>query len=332
MPSEFAAIRPCMKKRRLRTGALRASLARFAPRLVLAAALFAPRPVSAAPELGEWMDSLGNGGGLAVHVGCGDGRLTASLRAGEGWLVHGLDTDASMVELARRHIESRGLYGPVSVDRFDGARLPYVDNLVNLLICKEPGNVSMDEIMRVLAPLGCAYVKAGGEWRRTIKPWPDAIDEWPQYCHGADNNAVARDRVVGPPRHVQWTSGPEWSRSHMGIPSVTSMVSAKGRLFFIADLASAAEPLLPGRFCLVARDAFNGIDLWRHEFRDWEPITRFTKQMAVQLQRRLAAIGDTVYCTPGLEAAKSAKSSRERSARRNSPSIGESSSPSSAIG
>ena len=37
-------------------------------------------------------------GGLIVHLGCGDGRLTAALGAGRGCLVHGLDTDAAIVE------------------------------------------------------------------------------------------------------------------------------------------------------------------------------------------------------------------------------------------
>ncbi|MHC4629477.1 MAG: outer membrane protein assembly factor BamB family protein, partial [Planctomycetota bacterium] len=59
---------------------------------------------------------------------------------------------------------------------------------------------------------------------------------------------------------------------------------------------------MPGRFSLVARDAFNGVVLWEHEFPAWEPITRYIKDMAVQLQRRLAAIGDKVYCTPGIDA------------------------------
>jgi len=35
-------------------------------------------------------------------------------------------------------------------------------------------------------------------------------------------------------------------------------------------------------------------------FADWEPVPRYVKDMAVQLQRRLAAIDETVYCTPGL--------------------------------
>ena len=50
-----------------------------------------------------------------VHVGCGDGKLTAALRAGDGFLVHGLDTDVKNVAKAREHIRSRGLCGKVSV-------------------------------------------------------------------------------------------------------------------------------------------------------------------------------------------------------------------------
>ena len=33
-------------------------------------------------------------GGVIVHLGCGDGQLTAALRAGDSFLVHGLDADA----------------------------------------------------------------------------------------------------------------------------------------------------------------------------------------------------------------------------------------------
>ncbi|MBI5395376.1 MAG: PQQ-binding-like beta-propeller repeat protein, partial [Verrucomicrobia bacterium] len=53
---------------------------------------------------------------------------------------------------------------------------------------------------------------------------------------------------------------------------------------------------------LVARDAFNGARLWQRPLPDWEPVTRHIKSTPVQLQRRLAAIGETVYCTPGLSA------------------------------
>jgi len=41
------------------------------------------------------------------------------------------------VENARRTIESRGIYGNLSADDSPPGRLPYADNLVNLLVADE---------------------------------------------------------------------------------------------------------------------------------------------------------------------------------------------------
>ncbi|UCE47272.1 MAG: PQQ-binding-like beta-propeller repeat protein, partial [Phycisphaerales bacterium] len=248
------------------------------------------------------LDATGVKGGLIVHIGCGDGKLTAALRAGDNYTVQGLEPDAKNVETARKHIQSLGLYGSVSVIRWTSNYLPYVDNLVTLLVSKNPGKIPMDEIMRVLAPLGVAYVKQDSQWAKIVKPWPKEIDEWQQHFHDADNNAVARDTVVGPPRRYQWLGEPEWQRSHLAMPSINSMVSTHGRLFTVEDLGSAEHPALPGKQALVARDAYNGIVLWRVMFTDWHPIYIRNKEMPVQIQRRLAAVGDVVYCTPGYTA------------------------------
>ena len=67
-------------------------------------------------------------------------------------------------------------------------------------------------------------------------------------------------------------------------------------------MASAEHPALPGKHALVARDAYNGVVLWRAMFPDWHPIYIRNKEMPDQLQRRLVAVGDVVYCTPGLDA------------------------------
>lgn len=257
---------------------------------------------AASREAQRILEDAGVTGGLVVHLGCGDGKLTAALRARESIVVQGLDRDSDRVEQARRYVRSLGLYGPVSIDLISGTRLPYVDNLVRLVIVEDAGAIATDEVMRVLAPLGVAYVKQEGRWVGRIKPWPDGMDQWQQHFYGADNNAVSHDRLVGPPRHYQWIAAPKWMRSHMEMPSVTSMISANGRLFTIEDEASAEHPALPGKISLVARDAFNGIVLWRHRFPNWHPVTIRTKLTPVQLQRRLVAVGDIVYCTPGYSA------------------------------
>ena len=77
------------------------------------------------------LSETGTKGGLVVHLGCGDGRLTAALGTGESYLIHGLDVHADDVAAARKQIKSQGLYGRVSVSRLTGDRLPYVDNSVN---------------------------------------------------------------------------------------------------------------------------------------------------------------------------------------------------------
>ena len=121
-------------------------------------------------------------GGLIVELGCGEGELTTALGANDSLLVQGLDTDSANIAKARARIRSLGLGGRVSVDTYDGRRLPYVDNLVNLVVAEDLGAVSMDEVMRVLAPLGVAYV----DGEKIVKPWPDEIDEWTQEFHGVD--------------------------------------------------------------------------------------------------------------------------------------------------
>ncbi|MCD6304477.1 MAG: PQQ-binding-like beta-propeller repeat protein, partial [Planctomycetes bacterium] len=216
--------------------------------------------------------------------------------------VQALDPDAERVEAARRRLRALGVYGPVPVRRLEGARLPYVDNLATVVIETRPVGVGRGEILRVLRPLGVLCAREDGRWTRIEKPWPEGMDDWPQHFYGPDNNAVSRDRLVGPPRRLQWRAEPEWMRSHMTMPSITSMVSAKGRVFTIEDRAPAEHPALPGEFALVARDGFNGIVLWVHPFPDWHPVNIRTKLTPVQLQRRLAAVGERVYCTPGFTA------------------------------
>jgi outer membrane protein assembly factor BamB len=245
------------------------------------------------------LDASGIKGGLIVHIGCGDGRLTAALRANDSYLVHGLDTDAQNVEKARKHIQSLNLYGKVSVDQLRGNRLPYTDNLVNLLVSEAGIEVARDEVMRVLAPNGVAYIKKGDTWTKTVKPRPKEIDEWTHFLHDATNNAVAKDSVVAPPHHIQWVGGPEWARSHDHLASVSVVVSSGGRIFYIVDEGPTASVALPSRWFLVARDAFNGVILWKRPVGPWEGQLRGFRSGPAELTRRLVAVNDRVYVTLG---------------------------------
>ncbi len=248
------------------------------------------------------LDATGVRGGLVVHLGCGDGKLTAALRAGESYLVHGLDTDAENVDRARRHVQAAGLYGAVSIDRFDGRRLPYVDNLVNLIVAENRGTVTTDEIRRVLAPGGVAYIREDGGWTKTVKPAPEGLDQWTHHLYNATGIGTGNDTRVGPPRHIQWEAGPPFGRSHENMSSVSAMVSSGGRVFSIMDEGPKASIYLPSQWSLSARDAFSGVRLWTIPIRQWHARLFPLKSGPMQMPRRLVARGDRVYVTLGLYA------------------------------
>ena len=212
------------------------------------------------------LDRTGIQGGIAVHLGCGDGKMTAAL-ARDKITVHGLEADPAKVAEARDYIQSQGIYGPVSVEQFSGSRLPYADNLINLLFVQDPGNITRNEAMRVLVPGGVACVRRGGQWRTVTKPWPGNIDNWTHFLHDASNNAVADDTVVAQPRNLQWVAPPRWLRSHETPSGIQSPVYADGRMFYFFDegLIGITDQRIPDRWSLICRDAFNGRMLWRRQ-------------------------------------------------------------------
>jgi outer membrane protein assembly factor BamB len=252
------------------------------------------------------LDGSGFQGGLVLHLGCGDGRMTAELARGEGVLVHGLDTRADNVQQARAHIRSLDRAGRITADVFDGKHLPLIDDMVNLVVAETLGDVPLAEVLRVLAPQGIAYVLRDGQWTKTVKPWPDDIDQWTHYLYDASNNAVSQDRRVGPLKHLQWQCGPRWSRHHDHMASVSAMVSARGRMFCILDEGSPVSPQFPADWQLVARDGFNGVLLWKRPIAQWHDALWPLKSGPADLPRRLVADGDVVYATLGITAPVSA--------------------------
>jgi len=289
--------------------------------------------------------SSGSPGGICAVVGTTDADLALGLAKQGRFLVHCLCTEERLCDTMRQAIRSHGVYGTVSANTLKGGRLPYAENLINIAIVDSypdllNGGLSPDEVVRVLAPLGVAYigtssssadsgawveelaarlrsrgieelsvVETGGKWVRARKPWPANIDEWTHYLHGPDGNPVAEDRVVGPPKHYQWVSDPMWLRSHETDSSVSTLVTSRGRLFYIVDeapISLAGDHPLPDKWALAAQDAFNGVLLWkvpirRWGWREWKPTWFSTRpgDIPLNIQKRLVAAGDRLYVTLG---------------------------------
>jgi 2-polyprenyl-3-methyl-5-hydroxy-6-metoxy-1,4-benzoquinol methylase len=76
------------------------------------------RPINVEQKAKQTLDAAGVKGGLIVHIGCGEGKLTAALCINDSFLVHGLDTDSDNIAKARSYIRSENLYGSVSARSF----------------------------------------------------------------------------------------------------------------------------------------------------------------------------------------------------------------------
>jgi len=251
------------------------------------------------------LEQSGVKGGFVVHVGRLEGSLTVNLRGSESYLVHGLAKETAQVQAAREAIHGAGNYGVVSADVWDGKNLPYVEGTVNLLVIDEGESVSETEIERVLTPLGVAMTKTADGWKRHQKPWPASMDEWTHYYYDAKGNAASKDSEVGPPERLQWLGSPRWSRHHDRMASMSAKVSAKGRLFYIMDEGSRISILLPSKFHLIARDAFNGTVLWKKPIDEWSTNLWPLKTGPTSLTRRLVADGERVFVTMGVTASVS---------------------------
>ena len=98
---------------------------------------------------------------MIVHLGCGDGKLTAALHTSDRFLVHGLDSNIDNVDAARNHIRSLGKYGRVFVEHHTGDRLPYIDNSVNLIVADTLGEVPQAEILAGVGSQRCGLCEIG---------------------------------------------------------------------------------------------------------------------------------------------------------------------------
>jgi len=247
------------------------------------------------------VDSMGGKGGLVVCLGC-SGEQLAELGRKDGFLVQGLETDAAKVGALRGYLATRGVGGRVTVREFDGRSLPYIDNLVNLVVRGAECRISRDEILRVLAP-GGQTVSLDTQHPTPdplAKPWPDDTDDWTHYLYDPSNNAVSKDTRIDAMRRQQWVGGPRWSRHHDHIASLTALVSCRGKLFYVFDEGKTHSVLLPSSFKLIARDAFNGMVLWKKSLPSWHTHLWPLKSGPAELPRRLVALGRKVYLPLGM--------------------------------
>jgi len=238
-------------------------------------------------------------GGLVVVAGCTDVHLLETLSRSGPYLIQCLDRNPDTVMAARNAIREKALYGPITASRLEGTTLPYVDSIVNLMVITENPQIPADEMARVAVPEGVVADIRNASMDISRSEWPTELDEWTHYLYDASNHAVSKDTVVGPPKGLRWTCGPEYARSHEHFSSVSAMVTTNGRVFYIIDEGPISSVWLSPRWQLVARDAFNGVKLWERPIGHWESQLRGFRSGPAEIGRRLIAKGDRVYVSLG---------------------------------
>ena len=223
--------------------------------------------------------------GMSLVLSDADGRLTAALAKGNRLTVQGCTWDAKGVQASRGVLLAAGVADRASIAWIETDSLPYADNLVNLVVSASWGSRPIDiaEVLRVLAPDGIALIgndadpgatagieaklkQAGAKdikalarkgWLQFSKPVDPKCDVWTHNLAGADLSFVNNDKAAGPWAEIRWIGDPRWGALYA---IYHGRVTAGGRLYYHENRAATGGGV---QTWLVARDAWNGFDLWR---------------------------------------------------------------------
>ncbi|MCW8131580.1 MAG: PQQ-binding-like beta-propeller repeat protein [Planctomycetota bacterium] len=216
------------------------------------------------------LKSAGRDQGLCVVLGCGADKsadLLANLAAKSRMLVHGLAYDAPALERASAAVAAKDVFGQAVAECVALPPLPYVNDLVDVLVVEDPAaakakGIAREELLRVLAPEGVLLEWSGTAWTSTVKPRPKGMDDWSHVRHGADDNMVSDDELLRFPIGVRWIDGLPKNTNRWA--SVRGWVVCGTRCYALSS--TEYENLGPPKkstHYLVARNAFNGLPLWK---------------------------------------------------------------------
>jgi len=213
--------------------------------------------VAAEPSAEELLQAVDIHRGLVVHVGATDGSLAVSLVRAEPLLVYALAADADSESRLRQRFEAGGVHGQATAGSLSaGGTLPLADDVASVVVgdLDVARKTSREELLRVLRPLGRAYLRQDGQWQVVTRPRPADVDDWTQYFHDAAMSDLSADMRAGPARGLQWEAGPQSIHSN-GIRVIGDLVIGQDEQG------------------LWARDAYSGLPWWRRA--DVQPATRF---------------------------------------------------------
>jgi outer membrane protein assembly factor BamB len=262
--------------------------------IALLTVLGLPTLVNAQQASAELATQLIEKSGLArgICAVIGDaGSLSVEIAKVSELQVHARHPSADVVNRLRSEVDAANLdIHRIIVEQGPIDRLPYADNMIDLLIA--PGltsdslkRMSLKEIVRVLRPEGKALVgnwsknaseqlsaqnledwndgsvemitsAKNGVYAEIIKPRPDGAGDWSHWEHGPDNNPVSEDTIIKAPYMTQFMAKPYY----IAMPSITT--AAAGRTFLAIGHIAHHRREWDGMNRIIARNGYNGTVLW----------------------------------------------------------------------
>jgi len=235
------------------------------------------------------LEMFGRREGLCVIVGCGGDStsLAADLAATRTVFVHAIALDDKSLSTARDAVTKKDADGLATIEKLPLKPLPHRDNLANIVVVPDmaaaaAAGLTADEAMRIVAPGGKLCINRKGKWEVTPKSRPSGMDVWTHPYHGAGGGLVSNDKTIEFPMGLRWHDGlpynlmlgmhnaNRWTSVRAMVVSgnrcfslSSSVIENVGRTFKEMNSAKKGQDLY-----LTARDAFNGLLLWRVKLGD----------------------------------------------------------------
>lgn len=222
--------------------------------------------------------------GYVVCLGSRNGMLVSALAENNKYYVQALEPDKPVVDMIREDLQKMGVNHNSSVVQGELNKLPYVENLINLVVVENltiaiNKHFSLKETFRILVPNGVLMlkdeigeqvkkiniskrweIKKSGTWSILRKPRNPKMGNWAQWAGGADRNMMTQDEVITPANEIRWMANPR-TGARAKNATLQGFISSGGRIFF-KKLDWAKDGRL-SQWYLVAMDAYNGFELWK---------------------------------------------------------------------
>jgi len=235
--------------------------------------------------------------GICCMLGDADTGLPLALAESSHFLVHVIDSHEAAVQAGRVAAAEKGFgIRRVLIEQMKMGPLPHADNTLDLIVAPETpaellSKLAAQEVLRALRPKGKAIFhlhegrsvsreafeewmgKASAKsapmdkiglaaWFVVEKPALSGVDNWSHWEHSPDNNPVSADAAIKAPYMTQWMSDP----FYIAMPAITT--AAGGRTFVAMGHIAHHEREEAWLNTLLARNGYNGTELWRKRLPD----------------------------------------------------------------